>query len=151
MSLAEIVRRANPALERLSFSDPVACVYNPLTYAWPLHAQYLQAFGCGAKQAVLLGMNPGPYGMVQTGVPFGEGEAVKSWMGLSGQVAKPAVEHPKRPILGLESTRSEVSGRRLWGWRRRKRGRWQASQEAPAAEEACGACGAGGCRRRGGR
>ena len=116
MSLAEIVSRANPALERLSFSDPVACVYNPLRYAWALHEQYLQAFGGGAKQVVLLGMNPGPFGMVQTGVPFGEVEAVKSWMGLSGPVGKPAVEHPKRPILGLESTRSEVSGRRLWGW-----------------------------------
>ena len=79
MSLAEIVSRANPALERLSFSDPVACVYNPLSYAWALHEQYLKAFGGGTKQAVLLGMNPGPFGMVQTGVPFGEVEAVKTF------------------------------------------------------------------------
>lgn len=116
MSLAEIVSRANPALESLSFTDPVACVYNPLSYAWELHKQYLDAFGVGAKQVVLLGMNPGPFGMVQTGVPFGEVAAVKSWMGLDGEVATPAEEHPKRPILGLQSTRSEVSGRRLWGW-----------------------------------
>lgn len=116
MRLVEIVARANPELERLSFSEPVACVYNPLRYAWAVHEQYLKAFGGGAKQILLLGMNPGPYGMVQTGVPFGEVEAVKSWMGLSGAVAKPAVEHPKRPILGFDCARSEVSGRRLWSW-----------------------------------
>jgi len=116
MSLTEIVARAKPKLGRLSFTGPVACVYNPLTYAWDLHRQYLERFGDGRKQVVMLGMNPGPFGMVQTGVPFGEVDAVKGWMGLRGAVRKPKVEHAKRPILGLESTRSEVSGRRLWGW-----------------------------------
>lgn len=116
MSLVEVVSRSAPALERLSFTAPVACVYNPLTYAWSLHRQYLERFGGGTKQVVLLGMNPGPFGMVQTGVPFGEVAAVRDWMGLQGAVDKPATEHPKRPILGLASPRSEVSGRRLWGW-----------------------------------
>jgi len=116
MSLSRIVSRANPELDRLTFTGPVACVYNPLVYAWELHRQYLERFGRGKKQVVLLGMNPGPFGMVQTGVPFGEVEAVRSWLGLRGKVKKPKVEHEKRPILGLESTRSEVSGRRLWGW-----------------------------------
>jgi single-strand selective monofunctional uracil DNA glycosylase len=116
MSLSRIVARANPELEALTFSGPVACVYNPLVYAWDLHRQYLERFGSGRKQVVLLGMNPGPFGMVQTGVPFGEVEAVRSWLGIRGEVARPAVEHEKRPILGLSSTRSEVSGRRLWGW-----------------------------------
>ncbi len=116
MSLSRIVARANPQLERLSFSEPVACVYNPLVYAWDLHRQYLERFGAGRKQVVLLGMNPGPFGMVQTGVPFGEVEAVRSWLGLRGEVRRPDVEHEKRPVLGLASNRSEVSGRRLWGW-----------------------------------
>ncbi|MFN3240736.1 MAG: uracil-DNA glycosylase family protein [Planctomycetota bacterium] len=116
MSLSRIVSRANPELDRLTFTGPVACVYNPLVYAWQLHRQYLERFGRGRKQVVLLGMNPGPFGMVQTGVPFGEVEAVRSWMGLRGEVERPRVEHEKRPILGLQSTRSEVSGRRLWGW-----------------------------------
>ena len=116
MTLRDVVSRSVPELERLAFSGPVACVYNPLTYAWSLHQQYLARFGAGQKQVVLLGMNPGPYGMVQTGVPFGEVAAVRDWMGLSGAVEKPETEHPKRPILGLESPRSEVSGRRLWGW-----------------------------------
>lgn len=116
MSLSGIVRKGIPELERMAFSAPVACVYNPLVYAWDLHRQYLERFGRGKKQVVMLGMNPGPFGMVQTGVPFGEVEAVRSWLGLHGKVKKPKVEHPKRPILGLESPRSEVSGRRLWGW-----------------------------------
>ena len=116
MGLSQIVSQANPDLERLAFSAPVACVYNPITYAWSLHEQYLDRFGQGEKQVVLLGMNPGPFGMVQTGVPFGEVAAVKEWMGLTGVVGRPEREHPKRPVLGLESPRSEVSGRRLWGW-----------------------------------
>ena len=29
---------------------------------------------------------------------------------------KPRHEHPKRPIEGFDCKRSEVSGRRLWGW-----------------------------------
>ena len=116
MSLTTIIANAVPELDRLKFSAPVACVYNPLDYAWDLYRQYLERFGRGKKQVVLLGMNPGPFGMVQTGVPFGEIEAVRSWLGLRGIVKKPAVEHAKRPILGLQSNRSEVSGRRLWGW-----------------------------------
>ena len=64
---------------------------------------------------IFLGMNPGPFGMVQTGVPFGEVEAVRDWLGITGKVARPQDEHPARPVLGFSSTRSEVSGRRLWG------------------------------------
>lgn len=116
MSLTKIVASIVPELDGMVFTSPVECVYNPLGYAWDLHRQYLERFGRGKKKVVMLGMNPGPFGMVQTGVPFGEVEAVRSWLGLRGKVGKPKVEHPKRPILGLESPRSEVSGRRLWGW-----------------------------------
>ena len=116
MSLIEIISSAVAELDGLSFTKPVECVYNPLNYAWDLHRQYLEKFGRGKKQVVMLGMNPGPFGMVQTGVPFGEVQAVKTWLGLKGEVHKPEIEHPKRPILGLDSPRSEVSGRRLWGW-----------------------------------
>jgi single-strand selective monofunctional uracil DNA glycosylase len=98
----------------------VACVYNPLDYAWDVHRQWLERFGCGQKEVLLVGMNPGPFGMVQTGVPFGEVEAVRSWLGLRGAVRRPAHEHPKRAVEGLECARSEVSGRRLWGWAARR-------------------------------
>ena len=63
----------------------------------------------------MLGMNPGPWGMAQTGVPFGEIPAVRDWMGISSVVDKPGNEHPKRPVEGFACERSEVSGRRLWG------------------------------------
>jgi single-strand selective monofunctional uracil DNA glycosylase len=99
----------------LSFGPPVTHVYNPLVYAEALHDAYMRRFGQGPKRAVFLGMNPGPWGMAQTGVPFGEVAMVRDWMKLDAPVAKPAVEHPKRPVSGLACTRSEVSGRRLWG------------------------------------
>ncbi len=60
-------------------------------------------------------MNPGPWGMAQTGVPFGEIALVREWMGISAPVQKPVPEHPKRPVVGFDCDKSEVSGRRLWG------------------------------------
>ena len=116
MSLARVTRAAVAELDRLRFSAPVACVYDPLDYAWPLHEQWLRRYGQGPKEVLLLGMNPGPFGMVQTGVPFGEIAAVRDFLGLRGDVRQPAAAHPKRPIEGLACKRAEVSGRRLWGW-----------------------------------
>jgi len=103
-------------LEALRFAPPVAHVYNPLQYAWEAHAAYLSRYGQGHKKIMFLGMNPGPFGMMQTGVPFGEVSAVRDWMGIEAPVQAPPHQHPKRPIDGFACTRSEVSGRRLWGW-----------------------------------
>lgn len=103
-------------LDALRFSPPVAHVYNPLDYAWLPHEMYLQRFAQGSKRIVLLGMNPGPFGMMQTGVPFGEVAAVRDWMGIEAPVQQPADVHPKRRIEGFRCKRSEVSGRRLWAW-----------------------------------
>lgn len=102
-------------LRPLTFPAPVSHTYNPLEYAWETHCQFLEKFGAGPKKVLFLGMNPGPYGMTQTGVPFGEIAAVRDWMGISGDVEKPNPEHPKRPVTGFSCPRSEVSGRRLWG------------------------------------
>ena len=90
-------------------------VYNPLDYAWKSHAQYLTRFGNSRKRVIMLGMNPGPFGMAQTGVPFGEIPAVRDWLRIETPVGKPRTENPKRPVEGFSCTRSEVSGRRLWG------------------------------------
>jgi single-strand selective monofunctional uracil DNA glycosylase len=103
------------AVNALHFAPPVAFTYNPLDYAWAPHALYLRRFGAPRKRVLFLGMNPGPFGMAQTGVPFGEVAAVRDWMRLDAPVARPAREHPKRPVLGLDCLRSEVSGKRLWG------------------------------------
>jgi len=105
-------------VSKLTFGPPVSHVYNPLDYAWELHAKYLRRYGGCPKEVLLLGMNPGPWGMAQTGVPFGEVAAVRDWLGFEGEVRHPVDEHPKRPVLGLDCQRSEVSGRRLWGWAR---------------------------------
>ncbi len=112
--LIEAARELSKKVDRLKFSSPVAHVYNPLTYAWKCHEEYLRQFGKNPKRIIFLGMNPGPFGMVQTGIPFGEIAAVRDWMGLHEQIEKPRREHPKRPILGFDCLRSEVSGRRLW-------------------------------------
>ncbi len=116
MPLVDISRDLSNAVACLRFSPPVTHVYNPLDYAAALHESYLERFGAGPKEAVFLGMNPGPWGMAQTGVPFGEVAAVRDWMGIGGEVRSPRSEHPKRKIDGLRCARSEVSGRRLWGW-----------------------------------
>jgi single-strand selective monofunctional uracil DNA glycosylase len=116
MGLEKITDDLCRALERLMFADPVAYVYNPLHYARKAYTRYLRIYGRRPKQVVLVGMNPGPWGMAQTGVPFGEVNYVRDWMGIEAKVATPAREHPKRPVTGFACRRSEVSGRRLWGW-----------------------------------
>jgi len=120
--LVEIAAELCDEVRALVFSSPVTHVYNPLAYAWQPHRRYLEAFGTRPKQVVLVGMNPGPWGMVQTGVPFGEVELVRDWLGLEGDVGRPDDEHPKRPVLGFRCHRSEVSGRRIWGWARERFG-----------------------------
>jgi single-strand selective monofunctional uracil DNA glycosylase len=100
--------------ERLKFAAPVTHVYNPLDYAWSAHEMYLRKFGGSRKRVIFLGMNPGPFGMTQTGVPFGEVAAVRDWMQITAKIERPRKEHPKRPVLGFACQRSEVSGRRLW-------------------------------------
>ncbi len=102
-------------MEALSFSAPVAYTYNPLTYAWAGHEAYIRRFAGGQKDVLYLGMNPGPFGMAQTGVPFGEIAAVTLWMGITAPIGQPPATHPKRPVQGFSCLRSEVSGRRLWG------------------------------------
>jgi len=104
------------AVDRLRFGPPVVHVYNPLDYAWKMHEAYLRRFGATRKRVVFVGMNPGPFGMMQTGVPFGEVAAVRDWMRLDAALSRPAKQHPKRPIEGMSCRRSEVSGQRVWGW-----------------------------------
>ena len=104
------------ACDLLRFGGAAAFVYNPLGYARSGYAAYVERYGAGAKPVVLVGMNPGPFGMVQTGVPFGHVGMVRDWMGIDVPVGRPVREHPKRPVTGFACTRSEVSGARLWGW-----------------------------------
>ncbi|GLJ20864.1 hypothetical protein SUGI_0380600 [Cryptomeria japonica] len=110
--LYELVRE----LSSLSFGLPVAYVYNPLVYAWELHKQYVRNYGGRRVEVLLVGMNPGPFGMAQTGVPFGDNIIVRDFLKINGKVDSPSVTHPKRQIYGLDCPRREISGQRLWGW-----------------------------------
>jgi single-strand selective monofunctional uracil DNA glycosylase len=116
--LVNIAKDLGEEVDRLRFVPPVTHVYNPLRYAWRTHAQYLELYGGAPKEVLFLGMNPGPWGMAQTGVPFGEVGAVRDWLKIDADIGRPDREHPKRQIVGLACSRSEVSGARLWGWAR---------------------------------
>jgi single-strand selective monofunctional uracil DNA glycosylase len=104
------------ALAGLQFSPPVVSVYNPLDYARQAYDCYWQRYAGSPREIVLLGMNPGPWGMVQTGVPFGDVQMVRRWLGIDAPIQTPQKQHSRRPVEGFDCTRSEVSGRRLWGW-----------------------------------
>ncbi|HEY9724024.1 MAG TPA: uracil-DNA glycosylase family protein [Oscillatoriaceae cyanobacterium] len=115
MPLLEAAHALSVALAPIQFGAPVTHVYNPLVYAAEMYEAYVRRFGRGRKRVIFLGMNPGPWGMAQTGVPFGQVDAVRDWLQLDAPIRKPNPEHPKRPVLGLSCTRSEVSGTRFWG------------------------------------
>jgi single-strand selective monofunctional uracil DNA glycosylase len=116
--LSEIADALCNELGRLTFGAPTTHVYNPLLYAREPHRRYNERWGQAPRRTLLLGMNPGPFGMAQTGVPFGDVAMVRDWLGITGRVDKPPREHPARPIHGFDCPRGEVSGSRLWGWAR---------------------------------
>ncbi len=122
MDLVAIASELAEAVGRLSFGPPVFCVYNPLEYAWQPHQMYLERYGQAPKEILLVGMNPGPWGMVQTGVPFGDVVLVRDWLGILAPVERPAREHPARLVQGFACRRREVSGMRLWGWAKKTYG-----------------------------
>jgi len=111
-------RKLSRTLRTIKFEPPVAAVYDPTQYAAQPHERYLERWGEAPREVILVGMNPGPFGMAQTGVPFGEVAMVRDFVGVTGVVKQPAEVHPKRPVQGFDCTRSEVSGSRLWGWAR---------------------------------
>ncbi|MEM6457925.1 MAG: uracil-DNA glycosylase family protein [Planctomycetota bacterium] len=129
-ALLDAAATLRDAADAMRFGPPVRYVYNPLRYARTNHTAYLRRFARGRREVLFLGMNPGPWGMAQTGVPFGEVAAVRDWMKLDHAVVDPpaaaepyeamvsaadGVGHPKRPVTGTGCERSEVSGRRFWG------------------------------------
>ncbi|CAN8063150.1 unnamed protein product [Agarophyton chilense] len=114
--ILEAEKRMSDELSKLSFGKPVTHVYNPLQYAWEAHEWYVKKFGNSKKKVLLVGMNPGPWGMAQTGIPFGEVTAVREFLKIPADISigRPRNENLKRPVSGLSCPRSEVSGKRLW-------------------------------------
>jgi single-strand selective monofunctional uracil DNA glycosylase len=114
-SLVLSAAKLRDAVGKLLFAPPVTNVYNPLDYAWAAHQLYLHRYAAGRKRVLFLGMNPGPFGMVQTGIPFGQVAAVRDWLGIEAPIGSPPTPHPKRLVTGFACKRSEISGERLWG------------------------------------
>lgn len=121
-AVAEASAALRDAVAALGFSNPISYVYNPLDYAWDGWVEYVSRYARAGVEAVLVGMNPGPWGMAQTGVPFGEVNHVHDWLRIECAIGRPKNEHPKRRVEGLSCPRSEVSGTRLWGWARKRFG-----------------------------
>jgi single-strand selective monofunctional uracil DNA glycosylase len=121
--LVPVSRELEKRVAKLEFSAPTAFVYNPLSYARAPNEAYLQRYGERRGRVLLLGMNPGPFGMAQTGIPFGDVKMVRDFLGIEAKVGKPSPEHPARPVLGFACPRSEVSGTRLWGWAQKRFGK----------------------------
>lgn len=122
MSLVTISRRLSGAVDAIDCSAAAAYVYNPLAYARRPHEKYLHRYGNAPKEVLLVGMNPGPFGMAQTGVPFGDVAMVRDFLGIEDKVDVPHKQHPKRPVAGFGCARAEVSGSRLWGWAKERFG-----------------------------
>ncbi|MCK9521857.1 MAG: single-stranded DNA-binding protein [Proteobacteria bacterium] len=117
-ALIAISRQLAAEVDALSFANSAAVhtIYNPLVYARAPHEAYIQRHADAAARIVLVGMNPGPFGMAQTGVPFGDVATVRDFLGVEQPVNPPRKAHPKRPVLGFACPRGEVSGQRVWGW-----------------------------------
>lgn len=116
MDLQTVSRDLADAVDPLTFGPPVVHVYNPLRYAAVSHDTYMTRYGSAPKDGLFLGMNPGPWGMAQTGIPFGDPTRVREFLGIDLPVGSPPHPHPRVPVLGTASPRREVSGDRLWGW-----------------------------------
>ena len=108
-TLIERTRRLRDEMDSLAFTYD-GYIYNPLDYAQAMHEAYLSRYVRQSAKVLFLGMNPGPFGMMQTGVPFGEVNAVRDYLKLSLPVQKPKKEHPNRPVEGMNVKRSEGSG-----------------------------------------
>ncbi|KOC59700.1 Single-strand selective monofunctional uracil DNA glycosylase [Habropoda laboriosa] len=94
--LLSLERNLAVELGKITFHLPVEYIYSPLEYAFNIHTMYVQKYCSTVKKILFLGMNPGPWGMSQTGVPFGEINMVRDWLKICGPVGKPAKEQPNR-------------------------------------------------------
>ena len=105
----------DPIGDKLVIEGSVDCVYNPLMYAWDIHKAFIELGGDKGADTLLLGMNPGPHGMGQMGIPFSATKVVRELLGIRNlEVKKPRNPHPKREVTGLDWHKEEISGTRLW-------------------------------------
>lgn len=142
-NLIAITAELRDKLDRLPEPAGVE-VYNPLSYAWQLHQRYLRRFvtqgpqteppfevgGMGPsvstqqRRVLFIGMNPGPFGMMQTGCPFGDKVSARQLGGLPGvplsdrhteslDLSKLTTLKARR-TQGFGIKQRETSGQRFW-------------------------------------
>lgn len=122
MTLINASRKLAKTCEGLRFGAPATHVYHPLIYARKSYETYLRRFARPPKKAIFVGINPGPWGMAQTGIPFGDVVSARDWMNINAAIKPPPYCHPKYPVLGFDCPRREASGRRLWEFFRARHG-----------------------------
>jgi single-strand selective monofunctional uracil DNA glycosylase len=121
-SLLDAAADLRDAVDGMQFQT-AAYTYNPLRYAWEPYASYITKYGPGrAGRTLLVGMNPGPWGMAQTGVPFGDPVMVRDWLGIKGSVEPFDGAYKRVPVMGFSSHRRERSGTRLYSWAKHRFG-----------------------------
>ncbi len=119
--LIELTKSFTKEIENVRKSiDEDYYIYNPLVYANEMFFEYIREYVAFPTKYLFLGMNPGPFGMTQTGIPFGEINIVLEYLKLNKPIDSPTIEHPNRKIEGLNINRSEISGKRLWGYIKQK-------------------------------
>jgi single-strand selective monofunctional uracil DNA glycosylase len=138
--LLDVSARLSRGLAAFTPGAPARWTYRPLEYAWPVWSAYVERYVREAPEVLFLGMNPGPHGMTQTGVPFGDPGMVRDFLGLSGAVGDATDPCPSLPVRGLASTRREGSGARVWGWVRDRFGSADAFAERFAILSWCPLC-----------
>lgn len=113
--IKKTIEKANSELHLL-YKDIPYFIYNPLEYCLDPFIQYLEKGG-EKRDIVFLGMNPGPFGMMQNGIPFGASNFVNNYLNIEKDFDKQKIEkeHPKYKIIGKNIERQEISGTKLWG------------------------------------
>ncbi|XP_073819638.1 uncharacterized protein isoform X2 [Musca autumnalis] len=109
----DLERELNVKLREFSFQ---LHTYNPVVHAAEIHCNYLQKYLDSPKRILFVGMNPGRYGALQTGIPFGNITTVKIGMGLKGRITPTPGQRGKIRIRGLEAPEVEhdSSSTRFW-------------------------------------
>ena len=117
LAIIELYKSLNIELDELKFFPPCFYVYNPLSYCFESFKIYFEYLNTEEEINLFFGINPGPFGMAQTGIPFGDKETVKNYLKIEPKIDidKIPKQHPKKQILGLEVKRVEKSGRIFWG------------------------------------
>lgn len=115
ISLQKVHKKILEIRDKLKSLSYPYFTYHVFDYAYDPFWEYICRYGKNEKKNIFLGINPGPFGMMQNGIPFGAMSIVKDWLSIKAPIKTPQIQHPMRVIKGWKETREEESGARLWG------------------------------------